>query len=155
MTRDRRGFHYPLEPVRNMTEWELNDMTRELAAQNEAAAAQQYLVKHLSDCLATARANVIAQRQAQALLDIHAQRLAHAYMVQVQEKLVTENEKLRHLQKERDDTFKKLNELRKFAESLDRNKESALEEHDRNMVKQAYQQADDSWVQRIHWRKKQ
>ena len=154
MTRDRRGFHYALEPVRSMTEWELNDMARELSALNAAVAAAQMLVDGLSESLATARSNVLAQRETQALLDINAQRVAHAYMVQVQEKLVTEKEQLRNTQQERDAAFDRLNDLRKFAESLDRNKESAIKDHDQKMVKQTYQQADDSWVQRLHWRKR-
>jgi hypothetical protein len=153
MTRDRRGFEYALEPMRSVTEWDVNDTARALATQNAAADSQQDKVDNLSNSFAEARADVIAQRQLQTWLDIGAQRLAHAYMAQVQNKLVMENAQLRELEHERDETMTRLTTLRKFAESLDRNKEAAVEEYDRNVVKQSYQQADDSWLQRLHWRK--
>lgn len=152
MTRDRRGFQYALEPVRSLTEWEMNDVARALASINAATDTQQNRVNNLSLCFASARSEVIVQRQNQASLDIDAQRLAHAYMLQVQQQLVTENEKLRHMQRERDETFVRLNDMRKFADSLDRDKESAAEEHDQKVAKQSYQQADDSWLQRFHWK---
>lgn len=153
MSRDRRGFEYALEPMRSITEWDMNDVARELAAQNAAVDAQQEKVTQLSDTLDAARSEVILQRQMQALLSIDTQRVAHAYMAQVHRKLVTENVQLQGMQQERNDTFERLNGLRKFADSLDRNKESAAEEYDQKIVKQAYLQADDSWLQRLHWRK--
>lgn len=152
MTRDRRGFQYALEPVRSLTEWELNDIARALASLNANTNTQQDRVNGLSHCFAAARSDVIIQRQSQRSLDIDAQRVAHAYMMQVQQQLVTENEKLRQLQRDRDEMFAQLNEKRKFADSLDRNKESVAEEYDRNLAKLAYAQADDSWLQRLHWK---
>lgn len=153
MTGDRRGFDYALEPMRSVTEWDMNDVARELAAQNTALHSQQGKTDQLSNSLALARAEVIQQRQVQAVLNIDAQRLAHAYMLQVQQQLIIENAQLRSMQQERDETIVRLNGLRKFADSLDRNKEAAAEEYDQKIVKQGYQQVDDSWLQRMHWRK--
>ena len=153
MSRDRRGFDYALEPMRSITEWDMNDVARELAAHNAAVDAQQEKVNQLSNSFAAARSDVLLQRQTQATLNIDAQRLAHGYMAQVQQQLATENAQLHEMQQERDDTLARLNALRKFADSLDRNKETAAEEYDQKIVKQNYLQSDDSWLQRLHWRK--
>jgi hypothetical protein len=155
MTRDRRGFTYALEAVRSMTAWDIDEIANELATLNAAASAQQKKVDGLSASLAAARAQVIAQRQVQAILDIDAQRLAHAYMLLVQQHLQLESAQLRTVLGERDATYTRLIEARKFADSLDRDKESAADEHDQKMVKQGYQQSDDNWLQRLHWRKSQ
>lgn len=155
MTRDRRGFTYALEAVRSMTAWNIDEIANELAARSDAARVQQEKVNTLSANFAAARTQVIAQRQAQALLDIGAQRLAHAYMLQVQQLLQKENAQLKTVLDERDATYTRLVDARKFAESLDRDKETAVDEHDRKMVKHSYQQSDDIWLQRLHWRKSQ
>ncbi|MES2933118.1 MAG: hypothetical protein V4805_06490 [Pseudomonadota bacterium] len=152
MSRDRRGFDYALEPMRSVTEWEMNDVGRALAGQNAAAAIQENTVNQLLHSFAAARSDVLLQRQMHPVLNIDAQRVAHAYMVQVQQQLVSENAQLHILQQERDETFATLNSLRKFADNLDRNKEMAAKEYDQQIVKQVYQQSDDSWLQRLHWR---
>jgi hypothetical protein len=153
MTHDRRGFHYALEAVRSLTEWEINDVALLLAEQNASTDAQQKRVDGLSHSLAAVRADVIAQRQNQALLNIDAQRRAHAYMEQVQQQLIKESAHLRAILQERDKTFARLNESRKFADNLDADKESAAQEHDKKIANQTYLQADDGWLQRLHWRK--
>ena len=153
MTRDRRGFDYALEPVRSMTEWDMNDVARELGVQNAAADAQQGKVDRLTASFAAARTEVLKQRQSQALLNIDAQRRAHAYMAQVQQHLTEQSAELRSLQQQCDETIVRLNGLRKFADGLDRNKEAAAAEYDQKIEKQGYQLSDDSWLQRLHWRK--
>ncbi len=153
MSRDRRGFDYALEPMRSITEWDMNDVARELAAQNAAADTQQDKVDQLSQAFAAVRSDVLAQRQTQAALNIDAQRRAHAYMAQVQQHLTAEDAQLQVMQQASDETLARLTALRKFADSLDRNKEAAAEEYDQKVVKQSYLQADDNWLQRIHWRK--
>lgn len=152
MSRDRRGFTYALEPVRSMTAWEIDEIALELATQNAALGKQQKETNQLVASLAEARARVVGQRQAQALLDIGAQRNAHAYMLQVQQLLLAAQETLRELSEARDAVWARLVEARKFADSLDRDKDAAGEQHDQRVVKQQYQQSDDNWLQRQHGR---
>src|ERR1035437_10288178 len=109
MTRDRRGFDYALEPMRSVTEWDVNDTARELAEKNSATDTQQNKVDHLSNSFAAARAEVIQQRQVQALLNIDSQRVAHAYMMQVRQNLRKEKGQLLDMEQERDDTMMRLN----------------------------------------------
>lgn len=153
MTRDRRGFEYALEPLRNVTDWDMTDAAVELAAQNVEVNSQQNKVTKLSTSLSLARSEVISQRQYQTVLHINVQRLAHAYMLQIQKTLILATRQLTNIEKERDKTLYRLNELRKLAESLDRNKEQAVEEYDQSMTKLMAQQADDNWLQRLHQKK--
>lgn len=152
MSRDRRGFTYALEPVRSMTAWEIDEIALELAAHNAALDKQQKETDQLGASLAEARARVAGQRQAQALLDIGAQRIAHAYMQQVQQLLLAAQVALRELKDARDATWARLVDARKFADSLDRDKDAAGEQHDQRVVKHEYQQSDDNWLQRQHGR---
>jgi uncharacterized protein YdiU (UPF0061 family) len=153
MSGERQGFRYPLEPLRNLTQWNLDDLARELATLNSAIDTQKEQVQLLTGKFASARDEVISQRQAQTLLNINAQRLAHAYLTQVQRQLAKEREQLRGMLKQRDEMFARLNELRKFSESLSRDRETAVEEYDQKIVKQGYEEADESWLQRLNWRK--
>lgn len=155
MTRDRRGFHYALEAVRSMTAWDIDGIAAELAPLNTAVAAQESRVAALAAGLAAARQAVVAQRQAEARLDISAQRLAHGYLLQAQGRLRHEQQQLRAMTAQRDAVYARLLEARKFADSLERDKESALDEHDRNTAKRSYQESDDNWLQRLHWRNSQ
>lgn len=153
MTRDRRGFQYALEPMRSMTEWEIADLAREYARLNSAVAARLRRVDALSAALAAVRTDVLGQRKTHAVFKIDAQRMAHAYMNQVQQNLLRENAELSQAQQERDACFAQLTNARKFADSLERDKESAAAEHDQKLLRQDYQQSDDNWLQRLHWRK--
>jgi hypothetical protein len=153
MTRDRRGFTYALEPVRTKTAWEIDQIAGDLARLNAAVNVQQGKVDALAASFAAARSDAIAQRQVQAVMQIDAQRVGHAYMLHVQERLQRETVELRATLHERETVYTQLVEARRFADSLDRNKEAAADEHDQKMVKQGYQQSDDSWLQRLHWRK--
>lgn len=150
MSRDRRGFNYALEPVRSMTQWDIDAIACELAERNQAVAQQQRLVDGLAANFGAARAAVIAQRQNQAVLDIGAQRVAHGYMLQVQHQLQAGQIELGTLNEARDATWARLVEARKFADSLDRDKEAAAAEHDQRVTKQEYQQSDDNWLMRQH-----
>ena len=154
MSRDRRGFTYALEPVRSMTDWEIDEIGRELAEQNAAVEKQQREHDRLAAGLADARQRVIAQRQPNTVLDIGAQRIAHGYMLQVQQLLQAAQEDLRGLCQARDASWARLVEARKFADSLSRDKDAAGEQHDQRVVKHDYQQADDNWLQRQHGRKR-
>ena len=153
MTLDRRGFSYALEPVRSMTAWEIDGIAAELAPLNAAAAAAAQQVDTLAASLAAVRADAFAQRQAQAILDIDAQRRGHAFMLQVQGQLQQARIALSAAEAERDAVHQRLVQARKFAESLDRDKETQAGEHDQKVAKQDYQLSDDNWLQRMHWRK--
>jgi hypothetical protein len=153
MTRDRRGFSYALEPVRSMTAWEIDAIAAELAPLNAAAAQARQKVDLLAASFDAARFDAIAQRGPQAVLDIAAQRRAHGFMLQVQRRLREETAALHQAEEERDAAHQRLVQARKFAESLDRDKEAQAGEHDQQVAKQDYQLSDDNWLQRIHWRK--
>jgi hypothetical protein len=155
MTSDRRGFDYALEPVCRITGWKIDDLGRDLANHNRKAAAQQAQVDALAAGFAAARAQVIRQRLAESLLDIDAQRLAHAYMQHVQKQLVQERAQLLAMQEERDKVRASLLEARRFADSLERGRQEAAGEHDLAVARQGYLDADDNWMQRLHWRKSQ
>lgn len=152
MSRDRRGFSYPLEPVRSMTAWEIDAIALELAAHNAALDKQQKETDQLRASLAEARARVAGQRQPLALLDIGAQRIAHAYMLQVQQQLLAAQVALSEKTEARDEAWSRLVVARKFADSLDRDKDEAGRQHDQRVVKHEYQQSDDNWLQRQHGR---
>ncbi|RSZ56290.1 hypothetical protein HF313_22255 [Massilia atriviolacea] len=153
MSGDRRGFAYALEPVRSMTAWEIDEIASDLAVLNQAARVLQQACDTLAGQFAAVRADIIAQRQAQAALDIGGQRRAHDYMLQVQLQLQAKLVELRAAEEERDAMYLRLIDARKFAESLDRDREAQAGEHDQKVAKQGYQLSDDNWLQRIHWRK--
>lgn len=152
MTRDRRGFTYALEPVRSLTDWELNDLVRDLADLNKATDLQQARVHELSGQFEAVRSAVIAQRQQNGVLDIDGQRRAHVYLLQVQQQLVIAQQQLHELEAQRETLMQKLNSVRKFADSLDKNKAAAAAEHDKKIANQETALADDNWLQRLHGR---
>jgi hypothetical protein len=153
MTTERKGFTYPLEPVRSLTDWNVNDLGRELAAINRTIDEQRSQLDASSAQFAAARAEVMRQRDTQLLLNVGTQRVAHNYLIEVQRQLQAHKQRLQEMMMQREELFTRLTELRKFSESLDRNRESLVEEHDRKIVKQSYEQADESWLQRLKWRK--
>ena len=154
MSRDRRGFAYALEPVRSMTAWEIDEIGRSLAEHNAALDQQQRAHDQFGASLAAARQRVIAQRQPNTVLDIGAPRIAHGYMLQVQQQLQAAQLELHALRQQRDATWARLTEARKFADSLERDKDAAGAQHDQRVVKQQYLQSDDNWLQRQHGRKR-
>ncbi len=155
MTRDRRGFRYVLQPVLSMTSWEVDQIAHELASHNALVREQEAKVGQLAGALGAARDAVMQQRQSAARLDIDAQRNAHAYMLQVQQLLLVERAALRELEQERDAVHARFVEARKLADGLERDKEAAAAEHDMAVAKRDYQQSDDNWLQRQHWRNPQ
>lgn len=155
MTRDRRGFRYALQPVLSMTSWQVDQIAHELAGHNAAVRQQEAKVGQLAGALGAARDAVMLQRQSAARLDIDAQRNAHAYMLQVQQLLLLERAALRELEQERDAVHARFVEARQLADGLERDKETAAAEHDLAVAKRDYQQSDDSWLQRQHWRNPQ
>ncbi|WP_374358257.1 hypothetical protein [Chitinimonas sp.] len=153
MSRDRRGFHYALEPVRSKTGWELDQAISELARINQAQAAQARQLDTLHQGYAQARAAAQAQRVQNAALHIDAQRLAYGYMSQLKQQLVMAQQQLSELEQEQTEAMDQLNRLRRFADNLDRHRDEAGREHDLHLAKQASLQADDAWLQR-NYRKK-
>lgn len=153
MARDSRGFRYVLEPLRRLTEWRLNDTAVALAQANSAADRQRRRVDDLSSQLSSASAELLALRRPQAPLDIQAQRVAHAYLAQVQHQLRMEAETLRSAQRDREAAFERWQKTQRLANSLDDDREAAVARHDAELAKQAYRQADELWLQRLHWRK--
>jgi hypothetical protein len=147
MTIDRRGFEYALEPVRTYTDWDITNASLDLARQNNLVNAQHRIVNQLSDSLHIVQSRVTAQRQTHSLIDISAQRLAHAYMVQLQTSIAKENATLEKIKTERDEIELKLSSLRKFAESLNQDRKTALAAHDLSVNKLVMQVADDNWLQ--------
>lgn len=152
MTRDRRGFRYALQPVLSMTSWEVDQVARELSAHNAAVGTQQAMVGQLAAALGAARDNVMRQRLSSGRLEIEAQRNAHAYMLQLQQRLLVERAALVELERERDAVHARFVEARKLADGLERDKEAAAAEHDLAVAKREYQQSDDNWLQRQHGR---
>ncbi|MFZ6659032.1 hypothetical protein [Undibacterium sp. TJN19] len=152
MTKDRRGFHYALEPVLKMTEWEMNDLFQDLSEHNVRVDLQQEKVDHLNNAIASARKELVSQRQRSSLINIDAQRRAHNYLLQVQGQCQTENSHLERVIKDRDEVQMRLNEIRKFADSLEKNKETVGHEFDQETAKKGYQLSDDNWLQRMHWK---
>ncbi len=154
MSGDRRGFHYALEPMRSLAEWDIDALAQECAALTAACERQQWRVDQLQAALTAARGEVAAQRAALAVLHIDAQRRAHAYMGHTQSLLAREQIQLDLDRAASDDGHARLTQARKFADSLDRDKESAAVRHDDQLRRQAYLEADDNWLQRLHWKNK-
>lgn len=153
MTKDRRGFQYALEPVLKMTEWEMNDLFQELAEHNAKVNEQQLIVDDLNSLIASARIELLKQRLDKAVINIDAQRLAHNYMQQMQSRQQQASLQLQEVIQARVEVQKKLNEVRKFVDSLEKNKETIGSEFDQETAKKEYQLSDDNWLQRMHWRK--
>jgi hypothetical protein len=152
MTRDRRGFRYALDGVRSATGWKIDELTLELAQRQGEADAQQGRVDGLASEFRTARTQLLARRQAQALLDIGAERGVYAYLVRLQQTLAAASNELRTLQARRDETREALLEARRFADSLERDREAALAEHDLAIARRQFADADDNWLQRQYGR---
>ncbi|MFZ6765892.1 hypothetical protein ACO0LM_02320 [Undibacterium sp. Di26W] len=153
MTKDRRGFHYALDPVLKKTEWEMNDLFQDLAEHNAKVNQQQLKVDSLDQAIASARMELMKQRQHAAIINIDAQRMAHNYLLQIQRQQKEESIQLQELIATRDEVQLKLNEVRKFVDNLEKNKEAVGNEFDQDAAKKEYQLSDDNWLQRMHWRK--
>jgi hypothetical protein len=153
MTRDRRGFQYVLDPVRSVTGWKIDELTLDLAQRQVEFDAQQRRVDALQGDFGAARTRLMGQRQSQALLDIGAERSTHDYLDQLQRLLATESARLRELQDACEEVRGALLEARRFADSLERDREAALAEHDLGIARKGFVDADDNWMQRQHWRK--
>jgi hypothetical protein len=153
MTRDRRGFQYALDPVRSVTGWKIDELTLELARRQGEADVQQRRVHALDGDFKSGRARLMAQRQSQAVLDVGAERGAHAYLIQLQQLLASESGRLRELEDASEETRTALLEARRFADSLERDRDTALAEHDLGVARKGFVDADDNWMQRQHWRK--
>jgi flagellar biosynthesis chaperone FliJ len=153
MTRDRRGFQYALDPVRSVTGWKIDELTLDLARCQVEVDTQQRRVDALDGNFRAGRARLMAQRASQALLDIGAERSAHDWLIQLQQQLAAEAARLRELQQACEEVRGALLEARRFADSLERDRDAALAEHDRGVARKGFVDADDNWSQRQHWRK--
>jgi hypothetical protein len=153
MTRDRRGFQYALDPVRSVTGWKIDELTLDLARHQGEVDTQQRRVEVLQGDFGAARTRLMTQRQSQALLDIGAERSTHHYLVQLQQQLAIETARLRELQDACDEVRSALLEARRFADSLERDRDAALAEHDLGIARKGFVDADDNWMQGQHWRK--
>ncbi|WP_332879671.1 hypothetical protein [Massilia sp. S19_KUP03_FR1] len=153
MTRDRRGFEYALDGVRRLTGWKVDELTLDLARSQGEVALQQGRVDALDRELRAASTRLMGQRQVDAILDIGAERSAHVYLIRVQQALGSESAQLRILQEQMETVRAALLESRRFADSLDRDRDSALAEHDLTVARLYFAAADDSWMQRQHGRK--
>lgn len=153
MTRDRRGFHYALDPVRSVTGWKIDELTLELARRQGELDACRRKADALDAEFSAARARLMAQRAAAALLDVAAERSAHAYLRSVGQQLAAATAELQAVQQQYDEVRAALLEARRFADSLERDRDSALAEHDLGVARRAFADADDHWMQRQHWRK--
>ena len=152
MTGDRRGFRYALDGVRSVTGWKIDELTLELAQRQGDADEQQGRVDALAAEFRMARTQLLARREAQALLDIGAERGAHAYLIRLQQSLAAASTELRTLRARCDETRAALLEARRFADSLERDRDAALADHDLALARRLFADADDNWLQRQHWR---
>jgi hypothetical protein len=152
MTRDRRGFRYALDGVRSVTRWKIDDLTLELARRQGEADDQQKRVDGLAGEFRAARTQLLDRRAARAPLDIGAERGAHAYLVRLQQALAAASAELRTLRERCDATRAALLEARRFADSLERDRDAALAEHDLAVARRLFAAADDDWMQRQHGR---
>ena len=153
MTRDRRGFRYALDPVRSVTGWKVDGLMLDLARHQESHDACRQGVDRLAAEFAAARTRVLAQRALNARLDVAAQRSAHAYLLQVQARLAVASAELEELRRQCDGVRAELLEARRYADSLDRDRDAALVDHDLASARRGFVVADDDWMQRQHWRK--
>lgn len=148
MTRDRRGFNYALDGVRSVTRWKIDALTLELAERQGEADDQQRRVDALTGEFRTGRTQLLARREDRATLDIGAERGAHAYLVRLQQAIAAATAELRTLHERCDETRAALLEARRFADSLERDRDAALAEHDLALARRLFADADDNWMQR-------
>lgn len=151
MSGDRRGFHYALEPLQRLTQWQLDEKARDLSEQNaRVEAAQQHLDRLQADIEATRR-ELLRRMEPPALLDLDVQRRTFAYLCQLQNPAQTARDDLRTATATRDETLAQLIELRQRSEGLEKHREAEAAVYDQHQARQINLAADESWLQRRHW----
>jgi chromosome segregation ATPase len=149
---DRRGFRYELEPVQRKCDWDLNDVVLKLTDVNRSVSEQEQRVQKLTHEFSQVKEDWNSQLKT-GQLNIDLQRITYGYLSQLQDRISQKQIHLKSLEQERDTVIQRSHELRKFADNLEKHRGDALREHERKLAEVAFKDADDTWLQRINWRK--
>jgi hypothetical protein len=149
---DTRGFHYALTPVKDKCEWDMNEVMLELSELNGRVAEQQSRLQALGRQFEAVRAGTGNAGQP---LDLAMRQMACRYLADVQQQISAGRHQVRELETVRDHAIARSHSLRKFADHLDEHRTQELTVYRRAMAQKAFGEADDSWLQRVNWRKAQ
>ena len=149
MKQARRGFHYPLDPIRRKGAWEADALKAELARRTatEAECAQQLQVAEH----ALAQASQSAAEDG-GVLQLHTLRLRVGYIAQLSTLRETAAQALADARSARDETMVAYGQQRKFLNGLDEHRSQAVQEHDKQAGALESSAMDDFWLQSRHWR---
>jgi chromosome segregation ATPase len=150
---ERRGFQYALAPVQRKCDWDLQDVLLALGELNQAEAAAGQRLGALREQVQQVRADWTRQLQ-QGQLNLELQRLTHAFLGQLAQRIAALQAHMTRLRQRRDQVLEQAQALRRLADQLARHRSEALRGHERAVAEAGYRAADDIWLQRSHWRKR-
>ncbi|MCE3261342.1 MAG: hypothetical protein K0R43_421 [Pseudoduganella sp.] len=149
---ERRGFQYVLEPVQRKCDWDLQDAMLALGELNQAETAAGQRLGALQQQVQQVRGDWARQLQ-QGQLNLELQRLTHAFLEQLAQRIDALQAQLERLRQRRAQVLEQARTLRGLADQLGRHRREALRGHERAVAEAGYRAADDLWLQRSHWRK--
>ncbi len=141
--KDRRGFRYPLEPLRTLCELDLNKLRGDLAQVSGRVHAQQETVSQLNAQLELQCAQA---RDAGAMLPIELRRMQHAHAHRVAQTLWRAQAHLQSVERERDGVVQASMRLTRFRDGVEDHRSGKLTEFDRETTARELRDADDQWL---------
>lgn len=150
--RPPRGFRYALEPLRQVTAWDIDqlrlDHATALLALEQATAQAKSIGTEFDATLAHLR-----KPQTEGLLvGLGFQQACHAYLAQLQKQSDEASAEVKRCQHAVNAIGERLADQRNRAEGLDRDRARASGEHALAIARREQVLADDYWFQRQHWR---
>jgi hypothetical protein len=140
---DRRGFKYPLEPLRTLCELDLTRLRGDLARASSQVQAQQEAVTQLNDQLELQCAEA---RDSSPALPIELRRMQHAHVHRVAETLRRAEADLQCVEQERDGVVQASMRLTRFRDGVEKHRGGQLAEFDRAASARELRDADDQWL---------
>lgn len=141
--KDRRGFRYPLEPLRTLCELDLNRLRGDLAQVSSRVHAQQETVTQLN---AQLELQCAAARDTGAILSIELRRMQHAHVHRVAQTLWRAETHLQAVEQERDGVVQASMRLTRFRDGVEDHRSGKLTEFDRETAARELRDADDHWL---------
>jgi hypothetical protein len=141
--KDRRGFRYPLEPLRTLCDLDLNRLRGDLAQVSNRVHAQQEAVSQLNAQLELQCAEA---RDEGAVLSIELRRMQHAHVHRVCETLWRAEANLLSVEQERDGVVQASMRLTRFRDGVEDHRSGKLTEFDREITARELRDADDQWL---------
>jgi hypothetical protein len=151
MSEDRRGFVYPLEPVRLQAQWHLDELQRELAA----SSARLATLRGDSATLTSRHGALAREARAAATQPIDPARALQrlAYLGDLQRRLAALAEETTEAQAGHATLLQRAAAARVKLDTIERDSERALREHAQDRARANAVAADQDWLARSEWRR--